>query len=651
MVADWYDGFVLDSEWTRGAEPATGRYRLTLTNRTKSPLQNFRLGFSGPARVSDSAEIVGGRVIAQLSNFCEIAPDTGFVLAPGASWVVDVLKLDYPIRHWTDGATTGFVIRSDGSTVSALTVPTRLAGTDKARKRGTMPMPVPDEPPVSISVVPWPRAVDVSGRRTPPQGFAVAANPGDGMASAAAAAFAQLTRQLFPGEGLARLGEEGGLPVDLVRAASMGPEAYALSFAEDRVRVEAATMTGYLYGLVTLGQILRGSRIHAQKFSFPIAGRIEDAPEMGWRGCHLDVARRFYSREEVEQFLATLAWNKLNRFHWHLSDDEGWRVEIDAYPELTQRGAWRGYGLAIPPLLGSGPERTGGHYSKNMIRGIVARAVDWGIEIIPEIDVPGHCYALLQALPSLRDPGENGLYHSIQSFPNNCLNPAVEAVYGAIETIFSEMIELFPSRYFHVGADEVPADAWGTSPAANAMRTSIGATGAAPLQARFLQRVQAFLTKKGKITGAWEEAAQGGGIDKANCYMVGWHTVEASRRLAAEGYDVVVAPGQAYYLDMANGEDWYECGAAWAGWSSPEKCYSFEPAEGWSESERKKLLGVQGCIWSEPMTDRAVFDRLVYPRLSAIAETGWSSPRSRDYGRFAALAGLMPNLYGRNEEA
>jgi hexosaminidase len=362
------------------------------------------------------------------------------------------------------------------------------------------------------------------------------------------------------------------------------------------------------------------------------------------------VARRFYARDEIEQFLAILAWNKLNRFHWHLSDDEAWRIEVEAYPELIATGAWRGHGLAIPPLLGSGPEKTGGFYGRDDVRAVVALGAEWGIEIVPEIDVPGHCYALLQALPGLRDPGESGVYHSIQGFPNNCLNPAVEAVFETIETILSELIELFPSRYFHIGADEVPADAWAGSPAANAMREKLGVAGAAPLQARFLQRLQTFLTAKGKITGAWEEAAHGGGIDKAASYLVGWHTVEANQRLAAEGYKVVISPAQAYYLDMANGEAWHECGSGWAGWSSPEATYEFDPTAGWSADERAKVMGVQGCIWSEPMTDRAVFDRLVFPRLSAVAESGWTPAEQRDYARFAALVGLMPNLYRHYEE-
>lgn len=645
MVADWYDGFVLESEWTK----AESRYRLTLTNHTKAAIRDFRLGFSGPARVSDDAEIVGGKVIAQLSNYCEIAPDPGFVLAPGAVWTLDILKLDYPIRHWTDGATTGFVILSDNSTVAAMTFPTRLAGSDAIRRKGTMPMPVPANPPVTVSIVPWPKSVDVTGRRSPPLGLAIMAD--DGAGEVVADNFSALTQFLFPGEGIVREDEEGGYPVDCSFDESLGEEAYTIDFEPDGCEIVGGSEKGLLYGLITLGQMQRGARLYPQSFSFPTAGRIEDSPAMRWRGCHLDVARRFYASEEIKQFIAILAWNKLNVFHWHLSDDEAWRVEIDAYPQLTDTAAWRGYGMAIPPLLGSGPEPTGGYYSKDAVRDIVDLAEDFGVDVVPEIDVPGHCYAMLQAIPALRDAGENALYHSIQSFPNNCLNPAVESVYSAIEQIFLELIELFPSRYFHVGADEVPAEAWSASPQANALRAERGVTGAAPLQALFLQRIQTMLTQRGKITGAWEEAAQGGGIDKANCYMVGWHTVEASQKLAAEGYDVVVAPGQAYYLDMASGEDWFECGAGWAGWSSPEKTYAFDPSAGWSTAETHKLLGVQACIWSEPMSDRAVFDRLVFPRLSAIAETGWTPVASRDYARFAALVGLMPNLYGRYEQS
>jgi hexosaminidase len=362
------------------------------------------------------------------------------------------------------------------------------------------------------------------------------------------------------------------------------------------------------------------------------------------------VSRRFYGSAEVRHFLRIMAWNKLNRFHWHLTDDEGWRVEIDAYPQLTAIGAWRGQGLPMPPLFASGATRTGGYYTKDVVREIVALAGRFGMEVVPEVDVPGHSFAALMAVPELADPDETGAYYFHDNFPNGCLNPAREETYAFVERVFSELIELFPSRYFHVGADEVPEGAWSGSPQAKAMLESLGGGGPPELQAAFLKRVQTFLTSKGRITGAWEEAAMGGGIDKANCYLVGWTKVEVNAELAAQGYDIVVAPGQAYYLDMANGAAFSEPGASWAGWSGPKETYEFDPEKNWTTAQKQHLLGVQACIWSEHLTDRSIFDRMVFPRLSAIAETGWTEPKAKSWPRFAAMVGLMPIMYGNWEE-
>lgn len=635
----------LATKFTGAGDGKPATYVLELTNGSDRALTGFTLCMAAPTRVDLEADFDNAVLKRRFSNFVEIAPPEGVALGPGQTWTASTAALGRDLTHWSDGANAAYLAFADGTTVAVEVLPTHKTGDNAPAKKGTerYKVPGPGKAPAPISVVPWPNAVSIEGERHAPAGLAVEAK---GETEKAAAAFADVVTSLFPSEAIARPVSEGGLPVLLEADAGQAEEAYRIVFGDERVVVHASGHAGWLYGLVTLGQILRGARRHPLTFAFPARGEINDAPAYGWRGSHLDVSRQFYAAGEVAQFLKIMAWNKLNRFHWHLTDDEGWRVEIDAYPELTKIGAWRGHGLKLPPLFGSGAARTGGYYTKDVIRQTVALAETLGIDVVPEIDVPGHSFAALMALPWLADPDETGAYYFHDNFPNGCLNPAREETYTFVETVFGELLELFPSKTFHVGADEVPGGAWEGSPLARAMNEKLGGTGPAKLQAAFLRRVQAFLTKNGRITGAWEEAAMGGGIDKAHAYLVGWQSVEVSGELAREGYDIVMAPGQRYYLDMANGAAWSEPGASWAGWSGPEETYTFEPSEGWSEAQKKHLMGVQACIWSEHLTDRAIFDRLVFPRLSAIAETGWTVKEKKSWPRFKAMAGLMPNLYG-----
>jgi hexosaminidase len=660
---------VLSTTWHPAEDGEAARYTLTLRNGGGEALSGFRLCVSGPARIDPDDEISGGWLVELVSNHAELAPPEGFVLAAGASWAVTVRGEHTVVRHWTDGATGAYLALDDGRIVPVVAEPLMAPRDNAVRVKGAARYPVPGHVPVNLSVIPWPNTVATSGAQAVPPGLDVIAEGEAG--EAAAGAFAGLVAALFPAEGLVRAQAEGGLPVRLIERAGLGAEAYEIAFAEGAATVGAATATGLLYGLITLGQIVRGAKAHPGQFVFPAGGTIADEPAYGWRGSHLDVARQFYASAEVSQFLNVLAWNKMNRLHWHLSDDEAWRVEIEAYPALTEVGAWRGHGLAIPPLLGSGPERTGGYYSKAAIRALVGQAERLGIVVLPEIDIPGHCYAMLQAIPELRDPDETGEYHSVQGFANNCINPASETTFSVLGTIFDELVELFPAKIIHIGADEVPLGAWSGSPlalgrlkalageaaaAAHAARNGektnhggaddIEGTGTAVLQAEFLARVQKMLAARGCVTGGWEEAAHGDVIDKAQSYLVGWRDMEVSAELAGRGYSIVVAPGQRYYLDMANSAAWSEPGAGWAGWSGPRETYDFDPVAGWTAEQKANVLGVQACIWSEPMTDRAVFDRLVFPRLSAIAETGWTAGGRRSWARFSALCGLMPILYG-----
>jgi len=659
----------LVTTWTPAKDGEPLGYGLELTNNGDTAITNFQLGFSGPARIDPTATLENGTLLKRLSNHTLIAPPAGFVLEPGATWTAIARGLSYGLRHWSDGANAAYVVLEDGTIITLPTVPTQGKGHNSPLLKGAMKFPVPAKAPVPLSIIPWPKSVATTGTHTAPMGLDLKPEGDD--AGQAAAAFAGLVDDLFSVEGLVRPASEAGFPVAIRTTPGMVAEAYELSFAEDSATIAATTRQGLFYGLVTLGQILRGARQYPQTFQFPTGGTITDEPGFAYRGCHLDVARQFYSTAEVSRFIKLMAWNKLNKFHWHLSEDEAWRLEIDAYPQLTEIGAWRGHGKALPPLLGSGPQPTGGYYTKNAVRQIVALADSLAMAVIPEIDMPGHFYAALQALPELKDPAETGEYQSVQGFPNNSLNPAYEPVYKFVETIVDEVLELFPAGIFHLGADEVPLAAWSGSPLAldmieqlagpemrkkhesqyNVLGNHHGAdeiegSPTALIQAAFIRRVHNYISSKGAITGGWEEAAHGDAVDKDKSFVIGWRNVEINAALAERGFNIVVSPGQRYYLDMANSTAWAEPGAGWAGWSGPEETYEFEARAGFSEQGLKHLLGIQACIWSESMTDRAIFDRLVFPRLSAIAEAGWTLPERKSWDRFSALAGLMPIMYG-----
>jgi hexosaminidase len=661
--------FSLVTTWTPAKDGEPLGYGIELTNTGDIEVRDFQLGFSGPARIDPHATLENGKLLKRLSNHTLIAPPDGLVLQPGETWMSVARGLSYGLRHWSDGANTGYVVLADGTIVALATAPTQAKGHNSPLLKGAAKFPVPAKAPVPVSIIPWPKSVATTGARTAPPGLDL--KPVGHDARRAATAFADLVADLFAVEGIVRPASEAGLQVTIRHRDGMADEAYEIQFASDAIVVEASTRQGMFYGLVTLGHILRGAKQYPQTFVFPTGGTITDEPGFRYRGCHLDVARQFYSGAEVSRLIKLMAWNKLNKFHWHLSEDEAWRVEIDAYPALTEIGAWRGHGKALPPLLGSGPHPTGGYYSKAVIREIVALADNLAISVIPEIDMPGHFYAALQALPELRDPNETGEYQSVQGFPNNSLNPAYEPVYKFVETIVDEVLELFPAGIFHLGADEVPLAAWSGSPLAldmiermagpemrrkheaqyNVLGNHHGAdeiegSPTAVIQAEFIKRVHKYIASKGAITGGWEEAAHGDAVDKDKSFVIGWRNVEINAALAERGYDIVVSPGQRYYLDMANGVAWAEPGAGWAGWSGPQETYEFESRDGMSPEGLKHLLGIQACIWSESMTDRAIFDRLVFPRLSAIAESGWTLPERKSWNRFKALVGTMPIMYG-----
>ena len=278
------------------------------------------------------------------------------------------------------------------------------------------------------------------------------------------------------------------------------------------------------------------------------------------------------------------------------------------------------------------------------MRALVAHAAGLGIEIIPEIDIPGHCYCVLRALPQLCDPGENRIYYrSVQYFPNNALNPAVDATWTFLGDVFDTLVDIFPARYIHAGADEVAEGAWLESPLARALGEKLfGKVETFSLQSYFLKRVQEMLRERGRDIAVWEEGALGGGLDVDGALLVAWKESKSGRALAEQGYQVVLAPAEHYYLDIARSTEWWEPGASWAGTVTLRDTYDYEPGGDWPDTLKDQLAGVQTCLWSENLATPGLFAHLVYPRISAMAETAWSASERKDFDRFRAIQDLMP---------
>ncbi|HHG89013.1 MAG TPA: beta-N-acetylhexosaminidase, partial [Devosia sp.] len=498
-----------------------------------------------------------------------------------------------------------------------------------------------------VSILPWPKMFSATDFAAPPVALFAAENS-EGDDIAAMSEVAELAARLFPAEAqpFSLCGVTGGLPVHFEVDSKMEAEGYRLNFSRNKIVLASADRAGSLYGLITLAQMVMASHREPEKFRFPASGTIDDAPRYQWRGCHLDVSRQVYSLGSVARFIDILAWNKLNVLHWHLTDDEGWRLEIKAFPELTEIGARRGPDEMLAAQLGTGAVATKGHYTQQEVRGLVADAKRINVDIMPEIDIPGHCMALLRALPELSDGQEAPeSYFSVQGYSNNAINPGLPQTFEFLEKMFSEVAELFPFPYIHVGGDEVAPGAWLASPKAKKLMKQMGLDGTEELQSYLLRRVKTMLTGMGKKLSGWDEVSHGGGVEPKDTLLMAWQNTQLGPELADRGYDVVMAPGQAYYLDMVQSEDWQEPGLNWAARAVPPKLtYEYEAAGEFPQELAHKLKGIQGCIWSENLVSRQLFNHMVFPRLSAIAESAWTPKSGKDWLRFAAICKQMPRL-------
>ncbi len=621
-----------------------GQFRFTLTNLSDVALDGFRLVYTSMTRALDPAACGNATLLLRDANHHAVAPPDGLTLAPGEGWAFTVGGLHRPARHFTDGATSAYLTLASGEHVPVAVSDLLLDGRPNEPPPALLPEGRLDLP---FAMQPWPRDVAARPGDAP---LPVALFPAPGTALdelKAVEAVLALAMRLFPTHPapFSLNVAPQGRALRLEARPELVQEGYTLTFDADAVRLAYGGAAGRQYGLTTLAQLLHGARVDAARFRFPVAGTVADAPRYEWRGCHLDVSRQFHPVADVTRLLDILAWSKLNVLQWHLTDDEAWRLEIVAFPDLTTVGARRGPDEKLRPQLGQGAEPVAGFYSQAEVRAVVAHAASLHVEVVPEIDIPGHNAATLVALPHLADGQEApDSYHSVQGYANNALNPAIEETYAFLGTVFDEMASLFPSATIHIGGDEVAPGAWLSSPRAKALMAERGLAGTSDLQAHFFARVKAMLTRRGKRLAGWNEVAHGSALDPVGTLLMAWETKEVGLALAQQGYDVVMTPGQAYYLDMAQADAWQEPGASWAGTVPPAHTYAYEAASGFPDELRDRIKGVQACVWSEYFTSRAYFNRLVFPRLAAVAEAAWTPEAGKDWDRFAAIARLTPTL-------
>ncbi len=634
--------FRLENAWHPIEGDASGGFAFTLINLTDKPVSDFKLAYTALTRVMDNPVCENATFLLRNANFHQYAPPSSFVLEPGASWRFSVRGLWRPAKHRTDGAKSAYLTFSDNTHHTIDVADLMLEGRPSEPQKPLLPEGRVTEP---FALLPWPKQANVQAGETP-----VAMYPAEGSALADLKAMDTvlgLHRRLFSAahQPFSLAAVEQGKAVRFQQSDSLAAEAYALTFAEDEILLSFGGDAGRQYGLTALAQLHDGARRNAALFRFPGSGTINDEPRYGWRGCHLDVSRQFSPVSDVLRLIDILAWYKMNVFHWHLTDDEAWRFEVRAYPQLTTVGVRRGPDEPMLPQLGNAAEPVEGFYTQADVTAIIAHATEFNVEVVPEVDIPGHSTAILAALPELVDGQEApDSYRSVQGFPNNALNPAIEETYVFLGKVFDEMVELFPSKLIHIGGDEVADNTWMASPLARKLMEKEGLDGTFGLQSHFMKRIQKMLADRGRSMAGWDEVSHGGGVNPDGTLLMAWRAPEVGVELAKEGYDVVMTPGQAYYLDMVQDEAWQEPGASWAGTVPPHHTYHYEAVGDFPEDLKPRLRGVQACIWTEHFLNRDYFNHLVFPRLPAVAEAAWTPRERKDWDRFSALVRLSPTL-------
>ncbi|MEZ0486514.1 beta-N-acetylhexosaminidase [Fibrella aquatica] len=435
----------------------------------------------------------------------------------------------------------------------------------------------------------------------------------------------------------------------------LGNEGYRLTSEPKGVVITANKPAGLFYGAQTLLQLLPVERTGQTAMNVP-AVKITDYPRFGWRGVMLDVSRSFFPKADVMRYIDELAHLKINTLHWHLTDDNGWRIEIKSLPRLTSVGAWRvprdgHFGERPDPKPGEAATY-GGFYTQDDVREIVRYAQARNITIVPEIDIPGHSMAILAAYPELSctkdtsvrvNPGTQFAEWfgdgTFKMLIDNTLNPSDEAVYSFLDKVFTEVAALFPGQYIHAGGDECYHGYWAKDPGCQALMKKEGMQKVEELQGYFMKRVEKIINAKGKKFMGWDEILEGGVSPSAT--VMSWRGMKGGIEAAKNGHDVVMTPSTFAYIDYMQSDPTLEP-RIYASLRL-KTCYNFEPVPAGVDSAR--ILGGQGNLWTEQIPTMSHAEYMSFPRVWALSEVFWTPRNRRDW------AGFTPRLEAQMERA
>lgn len=420
------------------------------------------------------------------------------------------------------------------------------------------------------------------------------------------------------------------------------PEGYSLK-VDGRSIVIAGRPAGVFYGLETLKQLITRSEIGiAVTFC-----RITDYPTFPWRGMHLDVCRHFFPVSFIKKYIDYLAMYKMNTFHWHLTDDQGWRIEIKKYPRLTEVGSWRnstliGHYSDIPHKFDS--IRYGGYYTQDEVREVVEYALKRHITIIPEIEMPGHSVAALTAYPELSCTGGPFKVESLWGVFDDVFCTK-EETFHFLEDVLTEIIDIFPSKVIHIGGDESPKVRWEKCPICQQRIKDEGLKNEHELQSYFIRRIEKFVNSKGRSIIGWDEILEGGLAP--NAAVMSWRGTEGGIAAAKEKHNVVMTPGSHCYFDYYQGNPKSEP-LAIGGYIPVDKVYQFDPVpSALNENEKHFILGAQGNLWTEYIDNEKKVEYMVFPRISALSEVVWTYPKERNFEHFRTRLIQHFNWYDR----